>query len=224
MIRIPALYAGSSAPFQYFTVEYRTPDGYDSGLSTASGKFGFTTDNGIVIHSVNETGYAQWTQWPLYDVYDGNSLVSWFYRPGDLFNYYPASLQIRIMTTDKTAGTAVIQIDQPYLSSHSLYGPNACKAGYVWREGDAKDLVCVTSARRTQVATENANSASHKAANGYDCLPNYMWRGAWPNDQACVTSAQKLQGQQESRQAYSNVENEWGSGYFVAYPITPVIS
>ena len=221
MIRIPAWYAYSQIPFLYFTVEYRTPDGYDYGLSSASGNPGFTTDNGIVIHSVNETGYAPWAQWP---VYDGTSLVSSFYRPGDIFNYYPASLQIRILSTDKTAGTAVIQIDQPYLSDHALYGPNTCKTGYVWREGDAKDLVCVTPTRRTQVANENAASASHKAANGYDCLPNYVFRGAWPNDQACVTVAQKVQGQSESKQAYSYVANDWGSGSIVTYPITPVVS
>ena len=42
------------------------------------------------------------------------------------------------------------------------YGPNSCKAGFVWREAYSGDVVCVTPARRAQVKQENLAGPSHK--------------------------------------------------------------
>ena len=42
------------------------------------------------------------------------------------------------------------------------YGPFSCIAGFVWREAYPGDAVCVTPARRTAVARENAEAPLHR--------------------------------------------------------------
>jgi hypothetical protein len=70
--------------------------------------------------------------------------------------------------------------------------PDTCAQGYVWREADAKDHVCVTPDVRSRTAQENQLAASRRDPNGGPygpdtCLQGYVWREAYPDDHVCVT-------------------------------------
>ena len=69
--------------------------------------------------------------------------------------------------------------------------PATCMEGYVWRQADATDHVCVTPAQRDQAASENA-ATGLKNADG-TCVQGYVWRQANPTDHVCVTPAQRSQ-------------------------------
>ena len=46
------------------------------------------------------------------------------------------------------------------------YGPDTCKQGFVWREAQPSDHVCVTPDIRTQTAQENSFAAARREPNG----------------------------------------------------------
>ena len=75
-----------------------------------------------------------------------------------------------------------------------VYGPNTCQVGYVWRDADDADDVCVTGATRDQAAADNA-VAPWRWVNGpygpHTCVNGYVWREAFVGDDVCVTGAQR---------------------------------
>jgi hypothetical protein len=77
-------------------------------------------------------------------------------------------------------------------------GPDTCLNGYVWRQANPTDHVCVTPAIRTQTAADNAQAASRRnpagGASGPDtCLQGFVWRAAFAGDHVCVTPATRAQ-------------------------------
>ena len=87
-------------------------------------------------------------------------------------------------------------------------GPNTCKTGYVWREADETDWVCVTAATRKEVADDNAATASRWVNGAYGpktCINGYVWRGAFPKDYACVVKARRTAAAQDNAQAESRL-------------------
>jgi hypothetical protein len=77
-------------------------------------------------------------------------------------------------------------------------GPDTCLNGYVWRQANPTDHVCVTPAIRTQTAADNAQAASRRnpagGASGPDtCLQGFVWRDAFADDHVCVTPAARTQ-------------------------------
>jgi large repetitive protein len=90
------------------------------------------------------------------------------------------------------------------------YGPNTCKAGYVWREADQSDWVCVTPQVRAQTRYENAQASARRnpggGAYGPDtCRQGYVWRDAFPGDHICVTPQSRQQAQNDNSQAESRL-------------------
>lgn len=74
------------------------------------------------------------------------------------------------------------------------YGPDTCKAGFVWRQATTRDHICVTPAARDQAARDNAAAASRRepggGAYGPDtCKAGFVWREAVIKDHVCVTPA-----------------------------------
>jgi hypothetical protein len=72
------------------------------------------------------------------------------------------------------------------------YGPDTCIQGFVWREANPNDHVCVTPAVRSQTAQENQLAGSRRDPNGGPygpdtCLQGYVWRDAFEGDHVCVT-------------------------------------
>jgi hypothetical protein len=86
-----------------------------------------------------------------------------------------------------------------------------CLQGYVWREANQADHVCVTPAERSQVAADNA-AAPSRWVNGpygpHTCIGGYVWREAFhfPSlDDVCVTPAQRSQAAADNAAAVSRV-------------------
>jgi len=79
-------------------------------------------------------------------------------------------------------------------ASAKLPPPGTCKQGFVWRQVDPRDHVCVTAQTRKQVLDDNAAAPQHTIARGavhlatpQDCLAGYVWRQAVASDYVCVT-------------------------------------
>lgn len=56
-------------------------------------------------------------------------------------------------------------------------------AGYVWREADDRDWVCVAPSMRAQVQADNAAASSRWTNGAYGpktCISGYVWREAYP--------------------------------------------
>jgi hypothetical protein len=86
------------------------------------------------------------------------------------------------------------------------YGVDTCNQGYVWREAQPNDRVCVTPAVRTQTRNENNSAADRREPNGgaygpNTCKQGFVWREATKNDPVCVIPAVRDQAAEDNRQA-----------------------
>lgn len=91
------------------------------------------------------------------------------------------------------------------------YGPNTCKAGYVWREAFNGDFVCVTPERRTATHQNNALAGIRRQPGGGPygpdtCRQGFVWRGARPSDHVCVSPAERSLVATENQQAVARFE------------------
>lgn len=83
---------------------------------------------------------------------------------------------------------------------------DSCKSGFVWRDANATDHVCVTPDSRQQVANENRVAAIRRAAPGSThCKAGFVWREAFPGDVACVVPARRASVHEENRVAATRV-------------------
>lgn len=73
--------------------------------------------------------------------------------------------------------------------SAGFYGPNRCKQGFVWREADDRDFVCVTGNVRTETRLENQQTVGR--GRGSVCRFGRVYRNAFPGDLKCVTPASR---------------------------------
>jgi hypothetical protein len=86
------------------------------------------------------------------------------------------------------------------------YGVDTCNQGYVWREAQPNDRVCVTPAVRTQTRDENNSAADRREPNGgaygpNTCKQGFVWRDATANDPICVIPAVRTQAAEDNRRA-----------------------
>ncbi|MFN8075000.1 MAG: hypothetical protein U0Q15_06220 [Kineosporiaceae bacterium] len=83
-----------------------------------------------------------------------------------------------------------------------------CVQGYVWREANSSDHVCVTSATRTQVRADNAAAASRWVNGAYGphtCINGYVWREAFSGDDVCTLPANRTQAAADNAAAASRI-------------------
>jgi hypothetical protein len=91
-----------------------------------------------------------------------------------------------------------------------------CLQGYVWREANSADHVCVTGAERSQVAADNAAASSRWVSGPYGphtCVSGYVWREAFsaPSlDDVCVTTTQRSQAASDNAAASGRVQSPAG--------------
>ena len=88
------------------------------------------------------------------------------------------------------------------------YGPDTCKQGFVWREAQPSDHVCVTPDIRTQTAQENSFAAARRDPNGGaygpdTCLVGFVWREAFSGDHVCVPPDSRSQAAADNAAAPS---------------------
>ena len=81
--------------------------------------------------------------------------------------------------------------------------------GFVWREADGSDHVCVTPDTRSQAAADNAAAPSRVDPNGAygpdTCVQGYVWREAFLGDHVCVVPATRSQAAADNAAASSRV-------------------
>ena len=107
------------------------------------------------------------------------------------------------ITLAMTLGAAV-----PVTSAYAddfAFGPDTCRTGYVWREAQPFDHVCVRPASRTRPAQENLAALSRIDPAGaygpFSCIVGYVWREAYPGDAVCVTPARRTAVARENAEA-----------------------
>jgi len=86
------------------------------------------------------------------------------------------------------------------------YGVGQCKLGYVWRDANDKDHVCVPGSSRDRVAQENAEAPSRKEPSSDNCKFGWVWREANKEDHACVTGHSRSTAAAERRVAVSRID------------------
>jgi hypothetical protein len=93
----------------------------------------------------------------------------------------------------------------------SAVDPGFCKPGFVWREADANDKVCVVPATRQQARADNAAAASRRNPDGPNggggCKPPFVERNAFPGDRSCVTAETRAQAAQDNKEAQNRVQS-----------------
>ena len=78
-----------------------------------------------------------------------------------------------------------------------------CKSGYVWRDAQDGDGVCVTPSERAEAKAQNANAANNRTRGGGHAGPNtcrdgYVWREAFGGDVVCVTPHERQKARQQN--------------------------
>jgi len=182
LIRVPYR---ADDPRYYFTVEFRAPYG-DPGATNAR----------ILIHDVRPSGglgapylLRDWTL-PVTTV---NGV------PTDTGRAPLSSLRFNGVTITSLglAGNQML-VDVVTPVTGLTANPNTCAAGYVWREIDHYDHVCVTPARKAAVDSETLW--------GFLCIPGItVAREAFPTDTACVSTTSRAQAAADNVAAASHI-------------------
>jgi hypothetical protein len=94
------------------------------------------------------------------------------------------------------------------LHSSLPYGPDTCKAGFVWRETIPDDHVCVSPAERTLARDQNRVADQRRSTNGGafgpdTCKSGFVWRDAFPGDHVCVSPPERQHAADQNAQAGS---------------------
>jgi hypothetical protein len=92
----------------------------------------------------------------------------------------------------------LLGVNAPRAEAAGPFGPDTCLWGFVWREANPSDHVCVTSATRNQTALDNSLAASRRSPTGGPygpdtCKQGFVWREAFAGDHVCVTPATRSQ-------------------------------
>jgi hypothetical protein len=179
---------------RYYTVEFRVKHGVDAGIPATA----------VLIHEVKKVG-EHYRSFLLREGRDEDV------RPIQTLNENGVSIRVDSIlpgfawgdaySVARATVTVTTDIAVPY-----VYGPNTCKTGYVWREADERDWVCVRPWVRAMTLYDNSQAEARRNPNGGPygpdtCLPGFVWREAYPNDHVCVTGDAWAQALEDNREA-----------------------
>ena len=147
LVRVPF---DATDPFHYFTVEYRRNDGWDAGFPSSI----------VLIHEIKRRSDNRYYSYLLRDRAGARAPVQSIVRNG-----------VSITVVGSSGNRATVRISSsaaagPSNPARFVFGPNTCARGYVWREADDADWVCVTPKVRTQTLHDNASAASRRNLGG----------------------------------------------------------
>jgi hypothetical protein len=164
LVRVPI---SAADPTHYYTIEYHKKAGWDSGIPADIVLISEIKNN--TSYLIRKLGTPDRAPAQIVDASRVKISVNWM--SGD-------NASVSITTTSAAVG---------------VYGPNTCKSGYVWRETDLFDYVCVTAATRTQAHNDNvADSGRHVPGSTY-CVNGYVWREAFAGDLVCIVPSVRSQ-------------------------------
>jgi hypothetical protein len=201
LVRVPI---DAKDPFHYFTVEYQTNDGWMSGIPRDQ----------VLINEVVQPSVADLRAFPNYPTGWQTYYSTFLQRapssspgandgaPLQSENAFGAT----IATQGTRGDTATVKVTTT-LAKQPIYGPNTCAEGYVWRDADQQDYVCVPPATRAEAAADNAAASGRHVAGSATCKTGYVWREAFPNDQVCVTPATRSEAVTDNAAAGSRFMN-----------------
>lgn len=178
---------------RYYTVEFRVKDGVDAGIPAQA----------VLIHEVKMDG-GQPRSFLLREGRDEDV------NPIQTLNENGVSIQVDSISASGGTGTpSTIQATVTVTTDIAVpfvYGPNTCKKGYVWREADQRDWVCVTPRVRAMTRYDNTQAEARRDPNGGaygpdTCLYGFVWREAYPNDHVCVTGDVRAQARADNQRA-----------------------
>ncbi len=155
--------------WHYYTVEFRMPRDLDTGIPAAI----------VLFHEVRRgtTGDPDNAQYFSFLMIDPTGT-----RP-PRSSLSANGVTVTVGAIDAVNGLATVTV------TGEIAG--RCLMGYVWREANPSDRVCVTGAVREETRQENALAASRRnpAGGAYGpntCLQGFVWREAFAGDQVCV--------------------------------------
>jgi hypothetical protein len=166
-------------PFHYYTIEFRRADQWDAGFSGDT----------VLIHEVKLGTDGQYYSYLLREHSGARA-------PLQRLNANGVSIAVNSVSSSTNQATVSITADIV----------DRCLQGYVWREANAFDRVCVSPATRTQTRNDNAQAANRRnpggGAYGPDtCLQGFVWREAFPGDHVCVTGDVRSQARADNQEA-----------------------
>jgi hypothetical protein len=114
----------------------------------------------------------------------------------------------RVLPMAVAIAAAGATLASPALADPLPYGPDTCIQGYVWRDAQPGDHVCVTPATRDATAQQNASAAQNVQPGGgaygpNTCKQGFVWREAFGGDVVCVTPAVRQQAANDNAAAAS---------------------
>ena len=184
LIRVPF---DPSDLFHYYTIEYRTQTGYDSGIPGPI----------VMIH-----------EWKKGDRDPKDQYLSFLLRSHSGNRDPISSFSSNGVTITLNPQFPGMQYASVTITTQMV---GRCLQGYVWREATPTDHVCVTGAVRAQAAQDNSQATSRRNPNGGPfgpdtCLQGFVWREAFPGDHVCVTGTVRAQAADDNSHAEERVQ------------------
>ncbi len=164
---------------RHYTVEFRRKIRWDAGIPQDT----------VLIHEIQKHSD---------NVYYAHLVYSFSPNKAPAQSLSANGITIRVDSINAASNTARVTITSEM--------PDRCITGYVWREANASDKVCVTPAIRAQTREENRLAASRRSPTGgaygpNTCLQGFVWREAFSGDFACVPPSSRTQAQQDNAEA-----------------------
>jgi hypothetical protein len=164
--------------FRYYTIEFRRRDHWSAGIPADI----------VLIHEVkrNRDGSGNPT----------GPQIAWLQRDLSRPDKAPAQTLNGNGVTITVLGMSGNQATVRVRSQMS----DRCVQGFVWREAQPSDHVCVPVAERTDTRNENALAAARRRPGGGPfgpdtCRQGFVWREAFPGDHVCVPPASRSRAQ-----------------------------
>lgn len=199
-IRVPI---DSGDPFHYYTIEHRRKTDVDAGIPS---------DYQVLIHEVKLIPGGNGA----YGAFLIRNLTAPGKPPASSVSGYGVTISVL-----SVGELAKVQITASSASTFrkEAYGPNTCKSGFVWREADNSDYVCVTGATRTAAKNDNLahptrvepickTSPSSCGYGANQCKVGFVWRDAFPGDQICVLASVRDAAKADNAAAFSRLLNQ----------------
>ncbi|WP_157778801.1 hypothetical protein [Massilia violaceinigra] len=172
--------------FRYYTIEFIRKDRWSAGIPADT----------VLIHEVKRNRDAAGV--PV------GEQIAWLQRDLARADKAPAQaldangVQIRVLSINPATNQATVSVRSEMAAR--------CLMGFVWREAQPGDLVCVPPAERAETRQENAEAASRREPGGgaygpNTCRSGFVWREAFDGDAVCVPPASRTRARASNAQA-----------------------